>query len=166
MLFRGLALVRTGVLGAPLDDTNGANAGKIYVYDLVPGGLGTTRFEVASLLGSVGGDLLGTSVGVSRSLLVAGAIGAGPDSSGQVVVDERGATISDWNPVGEFDPAPPNPPFQCTVGESVAIERSTVAIGCPASAAQDEGVYVSFSRVLFEDDFESGSTGAWSFSTP
>jgi len=156
----------TAVLGAPLDDTAGANAGKAYVFDLIPGGIGTTRFEVASLLGPETGDAFGTSVGLTRNLLVVGATGAGPDATGQVLVYERGATKSDWTHVGEFDPDPPNPPFHCTVGQSVVIQDDTVAIGCPASGAQDEGVYIYFPRRLFEDGFESGDTAAWSSAAP
>jgi len=158
--------VGTAVIGAPLDDTTAANAGKVYVFDLTLGGMGTTRFEVAAPLGLVTGDAFGTSVGITGNLLVVGATGAGPDSSGQVLVYERGATVSDWTHVGEFDPAPPSPPFQCTVGRSIAIQGGTLAIGCPAGNAQDEGVYVYFPRLLFEDGFESGGTAAWSMTIP
>lgn len=156
----------SGAVGAPLDDTAAADAGKVYIFDLTPGGAGTTRFEVASLVGASSADRFGTSVGITRQLLVAGATGAGPDASGQVLVFERGATKSDWTSVGGFDPAPPNPPFQCTVGESVAVQDFTVAIGCPASRVQDEGVYVYRSGLLFRDDFESGDTSAWSTVAP
>lgn len=155
----------TVVLGAPLDDTVAANSGKLYIFDLTPGGAGTTRTEVASILGS-GDGALGVSVGITRRLLVAGSDNAGPDVSGQVLVWERGATKSDWTHVGEFDPPAPNPPFDCNVGDSVAIQEATVAVGCPAGRVQDEGVYIYFIRPLFEDGFESGDTTAWSSTTP
>jgi hypothetical protein len=154
-------------VGAPLDDTAFFNAGKVYIFDVAIGGMGTTRVEIASILGSSTSDRFGESVGISAHLLVVGAIGAGPDSSGQVIVHERGATNSDWTPVGAFDPAPPNPPFQCTVGQSVAIQNATVVIGCPAGAVADEGVYVyTGPDVIFSDGFESGQTTMWSSSTP
>jgi hypothetical protein len=155
----------TAVLGAPLDDTVAFNAGKLYIYDLTPGGAGTTRTEVASILGSGDGSL-GVSVGVTRHLLVAGAAVAGPDLSGQVLVYERGASKSDWTHVGEFDPDPPDPPFGCAVGQSVAIQDLTVAVGCPTGRAQDEGVYIYFPRRMFEDGFESGDTSSWSATSP
>jgi hypothetical protein len=156
----------TAVIGAPLDDTVATNAGKVYVFDLTPGGAGTTRVGVAAPLGQTSADNFGASVGVTGNLLVVGATGAGPDNTGQVLVYERGATKADWTHVGEFDPAPPNPPFECIVGRSVAIQEGTVVIGCSNANFQDEGVYVYFSRPLFEDGFESGDTTAWGATTP
>jgi hypothetical protein len=156
----------TAIIGAPLDDTVAADAGKVYVFDLTPGGVGTTRVEIAAPLGPTSGDRFGASVGVTRNLLVVGATGAGPDATGQVLVYERGATKADWTYVGEFDPAPPNPPAQCIVGRSVAVHDGTVAIGCANANAQDEGVYVYFPRRLFEDGFESGDTTAWTTTVP
>ena len=47
-----------------------------------------------------------------------------------------------------------------------AVQDFTVAIGCPASRVQDEGVYVYRSGLLFQDDFESGDTSAWSAVAP
>jgi len=158
----------TAVLGAPGYDQPVLNAGKIYVFDLTPGGMGTIRNEVAEIQPASlpAGAAFGTSIALSGPILAVGAPGL--TGEGKIYLYERGATKAVWNPAGELTPPPLTPPFSCTVAAAVALQGLTAGIGCPTTTSryQDEGVYLYFGSGIFVDDFEGGNTGRWTVSVP
>ncbi len=155
----------TAVLGAPLDDTEANNAGKVLVFDLTLGGVGTTRIESATIFPDPVPGAFGTSVAISGDLLAVGAPGTGID--GTVFLYERGASTAEWNSVGSLTPPALGPPFlSCTGGDTVAAYGLTVAMGCPSGQLIDESVFIYTGSVMFFDGFETGNITEWSESLP
>jgi hypothetical protein len=155
----------TAVLGDPQHDSPVLNAGRVYVFDLTPGGASTVRSEVAEIQppGLPAAAAFGTSIALSGPLLAVGA--PGNIGQGKVYLYERGATTATWNLAGEL--MPPAPPPFCRL-TSVALQGLTAALGCSMGSPdyQAEGTYLYFASGIFFDGFESGGTGNWSATVP
>jgi hypothetical protein len=155
------------VLGAPLDDSVDVNAGKVYIFDITPGGMGTTRTEVATLAPTSLGFRaeFGTAVALSGSILAVSAPGQADD--GQIYLFEQGATSADWTEVGAIMPSSTTPPTFCKEGASLALQGLTAVVGCPSrDLVDDGGALIYFASGIFFDGFETGNTTAWSASQP
>lgn len=150
--------------GPPRHDQSALDAGRVYVFDLSPGGIGTTREESAALQPArlAAGSNFGASVALSSPILAVGAPRA--DTDGTVFLYEMGDTIATWNPIGEVIPPTVPQPYTCTAGDAVALQRTLLAVGCPGQQYQEEGVYLYVGVELFSDGFESGDTSLWSAS--
>jgi len=88
----------TIAVGAIFDDDNGGNSGSVYVYERPPGGW-VDMIQTAKLTANDGDmwDQFGTSVSVSGTTIVVGAIGDGDRGSGSGSVYVFKRPLSGWS---------------------------------------------------------------------
>ena len=143
------------VIGAPYDDTNGSNAGAVYVYKMT----GLNWLLQQKLTESVAGDYFGHSVAIDGDTLAVGAYyddGGSGDYHGAVYIFTRSGSawslqkeISKSSTVTGFTSATLN--GNDYFGYSVALDGDTLAVGAYGDNSSRGATYV-FTR--------SGST--WS----
>ncbi len=119
----------TAVVGAPLDDEGGTDAGAIYVFTMSSQGTWSQRVKVA---GPSAGANYGWSVGISK--LATGdyriVAGAPQDSSGNGLANWYRGTGDSWVAEAEFSGAG-------AFGFSVGVSGDRVIVGAPNEASND-----------------------------
>ncbi len=134
------------VVGTPLDDTAGADAGSAYVYDLSSG---TPTVPVATLNNPAPGPALqaafGFAVAISSTRVVVGAYY--DDTGASEAGSAYGYDLSSGTPtVPVATLNNPGPAILDRFGYSVAIDGTTIAVGTPFddSTAADKGAAYVF----------------------
>ncbi len=145
----GVSVAVTGstvVVGANNDDVEGANAGRVYVYDLA----GATPGVPVQVLknadpeldaDAAAGDLFGTSVAVAGSRIIVGASGDSVEGSnaGRVYVYDL-ASATPGVPVQVLKNADPELDADAAAGdlfgESVALAGSMVVVGASGDSVE------------------------------
>jgi hypothetical protein len=161
-------------VGSPLVDrvtSPGArvDVGAVYLYEHV-----NLSWLLNTLLRPIGADdddHIGTSVAMYKKFLVAGA----PGEDG-VVGDEGAAYVyhlvgDEWETVPRLRLVDSEGEEHDGLGTSVAAGRAGVLVGSPRFDGNDvfdagAVLYYRNAGAFFEDGFESGSTSAWSWTTP
>jgi hypothetical protein len=125
------------VVGTPLDDTGESTAGSAYVYDLSSG---TPTVPVATLNnpGPAANDNFGTSVAISGTLVVVGAVAddTGASNAGSAYVYDL-ASGTPTVPVATLNN--PGPEASDSFGFSVAISGTRVVVGAREDGTVDAG---------------------------
>ncbi|MEM7332363.1 MAG: hypothetical protein AAF490_09735 [Chloroflexota bacterium] len=125
----------TAVIGAPDEDTNGADAGSAYVFT----GSGSTWSQQEKLLGQDGasGDNFGWSVAVEDDTAVVGSLFDSPGSA--YIFTRSGANWLQTAKLTASDGAMGN-----WFGRSVSLSGDTLLVGAPS--ANGQGAVYSFNR--------------------
>jgi hypothetical protein len=131
----------TAVIGAPLDSTQAANAGAVYVFIRVNNGW-VPHPTTPKLLGSASaaGDQFGSSVAISGQSIVVGAVARNFDAGGAYVF-HRATTAANSNWTEEQNITPTLSP-QDQFGCSVAVLGTTVLVGAQGDTGNDGAAYV------------------------
>lgn len=150
----------TLVVGAPSEDSAAdidgdqadnslENCGAAYVFERTTAGWKQAAYLKSS--SPEAGDLLGTSVAISGSTIVAGA--RGRRSEGAAYVFERSGTS--WRQAALLTASSPSP--EGSFGSVVALHGDTLAIGAPAAPASDPGPPLEESGAVFVFERDDGT---------
>lgn len=125
----------TVVVGSPLNDAGGKNAGAAHVFSQDEGGSGQWG-EQARYNGLAAGDFSGTAVTIDGGVLAVSSPGAdqGPSNSGMARVYRFDAASSAWVP--DYDVTADVSAMGDQVGSSLDVFAGTLLLGAPRSDGQ------------------------------
>jgi len=134
--------MQDGILAIGAPDVSDALAGKVYIYELDPGGTHWNHVQTLTPSISAAGDEFGYSLALDGNLLAIGAPGGGASFGGNVVLYQRdpNAVSGGWSEQRVF-PSVATPTLADWVprfGHAVALQDSILVIGTPQKDTLDD----------------------------